>query len=391
MAVTVKASPFLSAEDGLVGPFPAKCPTLFPERCLNSVYRQANCARCVDACPVAAIQLDDTSVTLDHTSCLRCGVCRLACPVAVFVETTTPETRLVEAAHDGNDTSLELACPWVTDVNTKGEPILKSRLPRVTCLATARCLGAFSPADLLELTCLGERKIWLHDAACPDCPLSRTQDRLLASADEANAWLAGYGQPPSVCTYSQSAEALDNKPAPRPVSPVPAENTRRAFLRRVTGVEAVSQTRLAEPHYERERILSKLARMEQPSYLRTSKLPLANVQINPKRCSACGLCAKCCPTGTLKFATDKDTFTLAFSARTCVDCGLCAMTCPDAAISYGDSLAGSLLFDRQPTRLVAGELVHCVTCNAPVAHTSSNRQCFICRRRGSRPAYLETP
>lgn len=278
----------------------------------------------------------------------------------------------------------------MTSVNARGETVTVSRVPRATCLASSRCLAALSPADLLALSRIGEREVWLNDAACCDCPISLAQNRLHASSSEANEWLDGSGRTPSLHTYSQNPETLQNEPAPRPISPPPPENTRRVFLRKAIGVDVDAQSRLSEAFYERKRILVMLARMGQPGEMSANKLPIANIYVNPDLCSVCGLCAKFCPTGALEFTADKDALTLAFSVWACVDCGLCASTCPETAISYGDSLAGSLLLDQKPKRLVDGELVRCATCNAPIALSSSNSQCFVCRRRRTRPKYLGT-
>jgi Fe-S-cluster-containing hydrogenase component 2 len=49
------------------------------------------------------------------------------------------------------------------------------------------------------------------------------------------------------------------------------------------------------------------------------------VRINPKKCTACGMCIGVCPYGGIKFHRD-------VGAIICVQCGLCVENCPVSAL-----------------------------------------------------------
>ena len=77
-----------------------------PERCVHSLFEQAQCSTCVDTCPKSAWSIDDDGVNLNTARCDGCGLCAAACPqeaLSVHLNLWPVETegeRLVLAACD---------------------------------------------------------------------------------------------------------------------------------------------------------------------------------------------------------------------------------------------------------------------------------------------------
>jgi len=42
------------------------------------------CGACKDACPVAAITIQDNKAVIDWAACMECGACVNACPVRII-------------------------------------------------------------------------------------------------------------------------------------------------------------------------------------------------------------------------------------------------------------------------------------------------------------------
>jgi Fe-S-cluster-containing hydrogenase component 2 len=368
--------------------------TIRVERCLNTWHRGSGCDLCAETCPTEAIWLGEGSVRLDTAECVACGICLSTCPTGAFVETASLEIQLIKQIRDDGSVSIELACPLVVETSSSGKLMVESRLSQSSCHATPRCLGALNAADLLELSQMGTRTVWLNDSPCGRCPIESAQERLLATVRQANSWLTHYGREPSVHTCAVDVSDDLGDPVSCLVTPPPTHNARRSFLRKALGLDqadvAAVATRIPQ---ERKRLLALLGKMKaQPEVLNTANLPITNVQVDQERCSACGLCAKFCPTGAIGFLTDEEeAFGLLFSVGACVDCGICVPACPEAAMTYGDQLPGDALLSEHPSRLVADLLQRCPGCNALIAQSSVHEKCFICRQQQARPAFLTAP
>jgi Pyruvate/2-oxoacid:ferredoxin oxidoreductase delta subunit len=366
--------------------------TVHLDRCLNDYYRAANCILCQDVCPVQAIEVHAGKAAVDSATCVNCGVCVQACPTEVFAESTSIEIQLVAEINRSNHDAVELVCPLALEISPSGEILVRSKLPLASCHASSRCLGALSTADLLELSQMGERSVSLNDSVCLDCPIGEVQEQILTIVRQANTWLANYGREPSVLTYSSLMSDDESGGILRHAILPPSPNTRRSFLRKALGLDQAKETTaLTHVPKARQRLLAYLSKLEERSEaLNTSGLPVTNVKIDADRCSACGLCAKFCPTGGIEFVADEEVFGVLFSAEACVDCGICALACPESAIAYADELPGGFSVDERPRRLASGFLEQCLRCNARLARSSIYTECFVCRQRRSRPSFLMT-
>jgi len=45
------------------------------------------CGACVGACPVMALELDETKILADNSKCIDCGACVWMCPVGCITDT----------------------------------------------------------------------------------------------------------------------------------------------------------------------------------------------------------------------------------------------------------------------------------------------------------------
>jgi MinD superfamily P-loop ATPase len=112
-------------------------------------------------------------------------------------------------------------------------------------------------------------------------------------------------------------------------------------------------------------------------------LPFAAVQVDSALCSACGLCARFCPTDALHFTAEETHFSLSFQAALCLDCPVCTLACPEKAIRLGDTVSTDALLTDEWLPLLAGRLTPCHQCGVPTADQSNEQRpalCYSCRQ-----------
>ena len=374
------------------------------EHCLNTRHKDAGCRLCVDACPTEAIELRPICPHLDADRCVSCGLCLHCCPTDVFTQRGAPETILAETVSLLSDNALALVCPQHDDPATTAAPVS-------AIVQHKRCLASLSAPRLMELSDGGRRTIWLDDSPCAACPIGRAQPAIARTATVTNRLLQAFDRRPAIRTHCSNPDTRHDEAVPRPViDGDQPELSRRGFfsaLRQLT--RRTAATVIAEmqptprssgpvpvdqrlPHRippSRGRLFRQLTRLGTPADepVETADIPFAAVVVDRDACSACGLCARFCPTGALSLAADDETFVLYFRAAVCIDCGICALACPEDAVSFGSQVAGVALIEGNPQPLVAGNLAACVGCGVPTAvrggeagQPEGGPRCYVCRR-----------
>ena len=358
--------------------------TLDARRCVRANNRWSQCQVCVSACPVNALALD-ASITLNEKSCIACGLCLHVCPVGAFTGDDGAADLANSVARLSGASTLELVCQRhpAPEKGTAVDAIV---------LRAGKCLAASSPALFLRLLTQDGLKIIARLDACAECPLNRVQP-------EITRVLAAVGQ-----LFPERVSAVVDKPDARartravydakspPVS-------RRDFFQWMTSesVGTAARAFLSEtdapssshaPPRERRRLLSALKQIALNDAAQSALVQgVGAIKLNASDdCTACGVCARACPTGALRFATTaSDGFRLSCLVSACTDCGVCFDVCePDALQRVGVPTIGELLAT-ETQLLKAGKLKHCAKCNAQFAADIEGDLCQVCAFRQQNP------
>lgn len=319
------------------------------DRCLNLIHRRAGCRLCADACPVDAISLEHPAPILDTETCVACGVCIAVCPTDVFGEGDHTERTLLRSVSQHAPDELGVVC--VRRTNPRKAP-----LPTAIVVTHPRCLGSLDIGDLLELSDQGNRPIVLDDTLCEECPIGSAHTVIATAVDSVNALL---GNPQAIRVASDAAETAAVREVIDGAHP---HFTRRALfgLVRDRAAELTDRDPGGSLPTSRVRLLAHLPTIDE---LDPTRIPFADVRIDPDACTACRACVQFCPTDALTMSTKDATFAISFRPAACLDCGICAVACPESAVSFGDRIEGLL----NARTLVAGPLTACESCNTPTA------------------------
>ncbi|MCL4489621.1 MAG: 4Fe-4S binding protein [Chloroflexi bacterium] len=355
--------------------------------CLNAKHKDRHCDKCL-ACPTDAVHLSGAQVEVDETRCVDCGLCAAVCPTGVFTTSGAGDTAILSSAK--SFANLELACQ-------RRQPREATRAPKVEGVVALNCLARLSP-ELLTALGAEHASVWLDDSPCADCPIgARTHPEILAARAAANRLLAVWNRRPVDC-YVESADKL-TKEARRVSRLTEGDQTasrRELFAslsRRATEAAATAfATMIPETpngtvkgadtnnsSSPRQTFLRALSSLGTPPAEHVEGEHLATIRI-AKSCTACGLCAKICPTQALRFRTEGTSFTLSLNTRKCLAaaCHLCELICAPHALTLtmGVTREASTADDLV---LRSGALSVCRKCSALFAAQAGESLCSICR------------
>lgn len=357
-------------------------------KCLHTRDKFSNCQACLPVCPVGAIQPRRPPV-LEGDTCAACLACLPVCPTGAFsADDAVPA--LLNCAARIEAKTLELVC--------ERHPKSELGLPDMDGAIRIRgCLAGLGVGGYLGLMALGLEKIVARADACAQCVWAVLQSQITSQLEQARRLLEPWGR-------SQALALITSGPSPefvqRPVwqadnPPLSRRDLFRLASRRGQTMiaRAVTQEEGTAPHRparERQRVLNAVAHLppwpEQAGELAAAGPGFANVSIS-EDCTACGVCARACPTGALQFPHEEaPRYQLTFTAPACIGCEMCAHVCAPGALSVEPEPSIQQVFGPQSSVLLRqGDLVRCERCRAWFAARPDVRLCPTCAFRKQNP------
>ena len=328
--------------------------------CAHSRNRITGCSKCLEACPVGAIEPAGDGVAIDALVCAGCGSCAAHCPTGAVSYAAPPR----------DDLSGRIAAMLTAYRGVGGERpvvLLHAAAHGGALINASARLGRGLPVEVLPLA-LHAATIPGHDvliaaasagagriAVMADPARSEETDALAAEIDLANTILAGLDHPARASLIIEhDPDAMEEAlvaltanaptPAPRPAVPSPSkrEAARNAF------------NALGGAHVE--------------PFALPGHAPYGRIHVDPERCTLCMACVSACPSDAIR--DNPDSPELRFVEAACVQCSICARTCPENAIMLEPRLDPRP--DAQtPIVLHAEAPADCVRCGKPFAAAST--------------------
>jgi len=355
------------------------------ERCLHSLYRFSDCEACHAICPASAIT-PGKPPGLNAEKCQYCLACLTVCPVGAYTadDAVAP---LLNAVTHLEDSTLELLC----ERNPQAELGFSEAS---TGIRVRGCLAGLGSGAYLALAAFGLEHILVRMDACYGCEWGTLPKLVEAQVSQAKQLLEAWGK----------AEILDcvsglDSPVERPLwKATNPPLSRRDLFRMLARQGQIAIARSIEdghshsdhrPGRDRLRILGAVAHLPAPDPAESivlGELGFAYLSVT-EACTACGTCARACPTRALHFNLNENetNFTLALSARNCIGCGICAHVCVSSAISVNHTPTFTQIFGEQLVTLQEGGLVKCERCGILMAAQPEAHLCQLCEFRRTHP------
>ncbi len=333
------------------------------ELCAHSRNRITGCTRCLDLCPVSAIQPAGDHVAIDPYICGGCGACHSVCPTGAasyaYPRGEDLLRRLATLLSRYRESGGQRAVVLFHD-QAHGWPIIE---------ATAR-FGEGLPARVLPVEVNEVTQLSV------DVMLSALvfgAERLVILGTPAKQQdFAGLAGEIGICETIMSGLGYESGLVELVVEDDPdrvseALRNQRTIAERSHGIfvpqaDKRANLRLATAHlHERA-----------PAPVDSLPLPpgaaYGTVNVETTGCTLCLACVSTCPTGAL--GDNPELPQLSFQEEACIQCGLCRNTCPESVITLEPRFA----FTKQAKEravLYEEEPFCCVSCGKPFASKST--------------------
>ena len=348
------------------------------DRCLHSADKFAACTACYDVCPADAIQPGEPPAFVGE-SCQACRACLPVCPTGAFTADDEVQALLHCAGRSGRKT-----CEVVCGLN----PFVEVGVAGATAVRVRGCLAGLGGAAYLGLVSQGIEKAVVRLDACADCPWSQLQSQIEAQVEQAQSLLALWGWAAAVHCFDEAADGWGKRPFWNAASP---PVSRRDLFRSQAAEKKPETDTSSAPNqfFERVRFLRVLKHLPPPTEnLDTSLLAgwgFALLAVNDD-CTACGVCARACPTGALQMETAESSYQLIFSPQICLACDICSHVCaPNAITLTHDPTFGQVFAGEVDQVVQQGCLTSCSKCRAPFAARADIDLCPVCEFRRQNP------
>lgn len=321
------------------------------QACLAARHRHSRCRRCVEACPVSALRLEEGRVRADTAACDRCGICAGVCPTAAIAVRGIDEEAALSAAAAHCEKAVGAGL----------------RLP---------CLGYLSVDHLMAMA-LRHPRVELASGDCESCARRAGGELARTAVAQVREALAALGSDHEVFLSAAGGAG--------PAGPGLSRRELLGLWR--TESAQVARQFLPEPELNHARLPARLPRRRtrwlrrvNPDAARDGAMPGGPWKARRvgEACTGCSICARFCPTGSLAAEASDGAWTLTHQPAACVDCGTCVELCPVRVIGEAP-LSARTLAGAERQALIRLVDRRCRSCRRTFRGSPEEEQCPNCR------------
>ena len=313
-------------------------------RCLRTASgREDVCSRCVDVCPVNAVDIHKQSVLISD-ECRKCGLCASACPT----ETIGTRRHMPRQVYD----QIARAASAYEQCYVTCTRALK-RLPKGNEVVLA-CVGAVSRDLWFSLLADYDNiSVYLPVGICDRCKTTTGEEFYCDAIADAEEWAQAslglvadesemtheltreYKRSQFMSSAIHSAERLVTRTNPALAGAKAVANKIQAHATRLDQIQRDLESAVgAKTSNNRQRMLTQNRKLMMGALQHDEglakyvqlKVPVCDSSL----CTMCGDCAKVCTVRALDLDVNGH---ITIQSSYCVGCGACATVCEDGALT----------------------------------------------------------
>jgi Fe-S-cluster-containing hydrogenase component 2 len=349
-------------------------------RCLHVHDRMVVCERCYQVCPAGAIS-EGKPPSLQGEKCSACLACLPVCPTGALSADDAVQMLFDTVVRLEGD-SIELLC--------EKHPQPENGFDESTGIRVRGCLAGLGSGTLIALIALGQKRVRLRTDACNACEWAVLGSSVDSQVNAARSILQAWEQK-ELISCEPSLENSSVRPFWDSQNP---PLSRRDLFRMLSKQGQIALARAMEedvtpsgrkPGRDRLRLLSAVSHLPEFS---TDKdfcldgVDFATVTVS-ETCTACGTCARACPTGAMQFLKNDENmaFALLVENRLCIGCDICSHVCLPGSLHIDRTTTFMEIFVTEKVTLREGELSKCSQCGSFMAKRAESNLCSLCEYR----------
>ena len=332
--------------------------TLDIAKCVHTSNKFAICDKCVEACPVETIKIDDGLISFTPSECVACGGCDAICPTAAF--------------------DLDDFKPINYVFN-----FLENDLDVITCKSDLPCIAALSSEELLSMALISPQTLKADIGGCKECPIAAKNLPIIEERiEEVNFLLEAMEQKKSIALVELDieeeqtpADVLSRRKLLSKDGLKKAVSIKQQFENEVASTDTTLKTHVVTSADiakikqknipdRRSLLIMAMKRAAVPETFHTIDIEdisfISQKDLDESTCTNCQMCYRICPTGAL-FSDGKGSV-INFNPLSCVQCHSCHDVCEPDSLTLRPTFSLANFFEPKIETLVRFTIKRCDEC-----------------------------